>query len=214
MEGGLKEKWLKYEACQNIIDVSKPFLNGIWQKANKNGGNVSWRSFLPIFWEELGVSKEPKITENEGIELCLKNIFNIQSDGQITKFKYDTFVQLYAACCPIEKTFVLGDLFLKTIIDLNKECYFGGHMLRDDVENTLKSSPAFPDSFLVRISTSKEETKRFVVSSYSKKVHELHTFIEREHYYKDGVIAYVELEIKKKLGLTPINLVKPKYVGL
>jgi len=195
-----KEKWAMYEQCFDLMEATKGSLESIWINAPKNSKNAPWDTFLPSFWYGLGVSNDLEIISNEHYKECLKSILDVK-DGAVNEDRYKVFSRIYGALFPTSPNITTGLLFLKSIVELHQQRYFVGVMDSQSATKILAANS--DDSFLLRISISSGGS--FCVSRKSG-TRELS--IEREHYFKGGIVQYIKLKIMVQ-NLKPITNSRP-----
>jgi len=198
-----KEKWSTYEECEALVEETKPMIDNIWKNAPKNSDNTApWNTFLPIFWEGIGLSSDSKREENSDKVNCLMKLFQVkENNGCVTQEIYETFSYIFGALFPSAPNMITGGLFLNYIVELFQQEYFVGYLERDVLSKLIKSQQ--PDTFFLRISTN---VKKFVVTTNNKEkilVSKENEQIEREHYYKKGIVDYIRNETMNKFKLKP-----------
>jgi len=121
-----------------------------------------------------------------------KKIFNIKN-GSITKEQFDYFVNLFfVPHFPRKENGKNGENLLNYISEIQKQSYFLGYRSRQDTEQFLKDHPN-RSNFVIRICN----LKKFCVSKMTSDKPE-HMEIEPEHFYKNGLLEYIDKEIIKK----------------
>jgi len=122
------------------------------------------------------------------------------------------FSRIYAALFPTNPNITTGRLFLKSIVELHQQRYFVGYMDSRSSAKILESNS--DDSFLLRISFSFTPATDKVPAKYpgfcvSRKKEPRELVVEREHYFKGGIVEYIKLKVMDLHNVKPITVSRP-----